>query len=308
MGYARNTAVRFKAKVCRAIVQLSPILPPSPRTMNVRKVAPKGQVAALGVREGWKLTDIGGGGKTTGTRRYCHERSCVDHQVSRVGRTGGGTRNIVNNCLPDGDGISDPALRHTRCTAPPATTADTFSVTATSTSKNVLEALAAAQKKGKPYTLGFSATATAEETRETGRGEQGKGGTTCREDGGSGGDVAGTGAEQRSENEARNRNPDNGEGKELEEHESSPIVGNDGTGDHVGEDGGEERARALPQEGEPVVGRGDGEVTLMYEMYDEKFPIKVNMFSSACTSVTLAHQARSAVPYSADTAQTLVRV
>ena len=62
--------VRFNDNVRLSTTEhMAPFPPPPPSQLNVRKVAPKGQVAGLGVREGWRLTGIGeGGGKTAGTR------------------------------------------------------------------------------------------------------------------------------------------------------------------------------------------------------------------------------------------------
>lgn len=157
-----------------------------------------------------------------------------------------------------------------------ATIADIFSVTATSTSKDVLAALAAARKKAKPYTLGFSTTTTAEKGRERGEKKQGEVSAKSQKDDGSGESAAGAGIEQQPENEARNSALENREGKDSEGHESSPVVaGNGGAGKQVVEGGGEEEAKGDPQE-EPAVENGNGEVTLMYEMYDEKFSIKVS--------------------------------
>ena len=106
-------------------------------------------------------------------------------------------------------------------------------------------------------------------------------GTLTEENRGSGGGAAVTDdVEQPSENGARDSSsPGNREGKGvLQDRESAPVVGNDGAGNQTAEDGGEEVAKEVSPEGEPAKGRGDGEVTLMYEMYDEKFPIKVNVF------------------------------
>eukprot|EP00903_Cladosiphon_okamuranus_P007935 g7660.t1 len=182
----------------------------------VRQVAPKGQVAALGVREGWRLTDIGGGGRKA---------------------------------------------------------ADTFRVTAASTSKEVLEALAAARKRGKPYALGFLATtSSAGKPTDLGKEEQGqeRGETAGREPDGCGSGDAGTGVEQQSGNDAKTRNDlETSEGKGRgEEQESAPAVGNDSSpGNHVVEDGagggggggGGGAKEEASQEGEAVVGNGDGE-------------------------------------------------
>lgn len=157
-----------------------------------------------------------------------------------------------------------------------------FSVTATSTSKDVLEALAAARKKGKPYSLSFSTAGTSKQQEEGGGSNEAR---NCGE------------AEPQTGNEPRDQ--EGGEGEALREDKSSraglavgsdePEAGADGgMGEEGGgkdgggrregvegaEGGGGPAAEGL-QEEEPEAGSGDGEVTLMYEMYDEKFPIKV---------------------------------
>lgn len=53
-------------------------------------------------------------------------------------------------------------------------------------------------------------------------------------------------------------------------------MGNDGAGNQAVKDGVGDGAKEASRAEELVVGSGDGEVTLMYEMYDEKFPIKVH--------------------------------
>ncbi len=154
-----------------------------------------------------------------------------------------------------------------------------FSVTATSASKDILEALAAARKEGKPYAVGFS-TAGASKHREEGDGSNAA--RSCSE------------AEPQTGNEPRDQQGGEGEAlrEGLEVGSDEPEAGadggmgeeggrKDGEGRREGPEGaegagrvGEEEAEGL-QEEQPEAGSGDGEVTLMYEMYDEKFPIKV---------------------------------
>ncbi|CAN0174000.1 unnamed protein product [Ectocarpus sp. 12 AP-2014] len=193
-------------------------------------VAPKGQVAALGVREGWRLTNIG---KTD------------------------------------------------------------FTATATSTPKRILEALAAARKRGTTYTLRFS-TRGADEApnRVAGAEEQSiveacdgsRVDTAVSETAGGGAATAGPA----SAGETGNSNRVSAEGKELEEGRKKGAS----AGVQIGE-GGETKETEGKGEGQVFEGkdapsckaetgrRGDGEVALMYEMYDEKFPIKDGCISAA---------------------------
>lgn len=192
------------------------------------KVAPKGQAATLGVRTGWRLTDI-----------------------SLEGRRG----------------VPEPL----------------FSVTATSTSKEALEALAAARKRGKPYTLGFSLAENLSfrsghdgggqepvdhTNSRPGREEDVVGATATRDVlEGSCADATGEGMVEEQHVEVK--------GQGVEEPKAQGALA--GGGAVVG-DGDVQQAEALVSGGGVVGeegGRGDGQVTLMYEMYDEKFPIKV---------------------------------
>ncbi|CAM9509995.1 unnamed protein product [Scytosiphon promiscuus] len=157
----------------------------------VRQVAPKGQAAALGVRESWRLTRI-------------------------VGK-------------------------------------NDFPVTATSTPKSILEALATTRKKGQPYTLGFSTRV------ESGAGKGGEE-SGCRETG-ERNDVDNACVSAAVEREAQGGEP-------PESETGGGVKGIGGGAGGVSAD-------------DPPAGRGDGEVTLIYEMYNEKFPIKNGRLSSA---------------------------
>ncbi|CAN0303100.1 unnamed protein product, partial [Ectocarpus sp. 8 AP-2014] len=193
------------------------------------EVAPKGQVAALGVREGWRLTNIG---KTD------------------------------------------------------------FTVTVTSTPKHILEALAAARKRGTTYTLGFSTGGADEAPNGVVRAEQQSNVEACdgsRVDNAvsetAGGEAATAGPA--SGGETGNSDQVCVEGKELEEGRKKGAS----SGVEIGEDGETKETEGKGEgqvfEGKDIpsckaeTGRGDGEVTLMYEMYDEKFPIKDGCISAA---------------------------
>ncbi|CBJ48674.1 conserved unknown protein [Ectocarpus siliculosus] len=193
------------------------------------QVAPKGQVAALGVREGWRLTNIG---------------------------------------------------------------KNDFTVTATSTPKHILEALAAARKRGTTYTLGFSTGGADEAPNGAVRAEEQSIVEACdgsRVDNAvsetAGGEAATAGPA--SGGETGNSDQVCVEGKELEQDRKKGAS----AGVEIGENG---ETKETEGKGEGQVfggkdvpsckaetGRGDGEVTLMYEMYDEKFPIKDGSISAA---------------------------
>lgn len=189
-------------------------------------------------------------------------------------------------------------------------------VTAKSSSKFVLEALATARKRGKPhYRLGFLLVPWEEaSSAQVGDGDGGSPGGSG--DGGvPGADGNGmlpidknacAGGDSREEGGATStttgRQPGNGSvnGGELErggdkgEGESESMKGeqdkntkkerqddNEGGGDRaIGEeeDKGGVGEVVAPDAGGAVEaeGSGDGEVTLVYEMYDEKFPIQVS--------------------------------
>lgn len=137
-----------------------------------------------------------------------------------------------------------------------------FPVTETSTPKDILEALAAARKRGKAYSLGFSL-----------------GGAKSPAEGG------------KHENKASNTSSSNGAAHE-EKVVKTEAVNLEGVKNERNDEGKVEdkeaprqgeASKASKQEEEVVKegsvleeGKGDGEVTLMYEMYDEKFPIKVH--------------------------------
>lgn len=182
-------------------------------------MAPKGLVAKLGVREGWRLTNIG---KTD------------------------------------------------------------FTVTATSTPKSILEALAATRKRGTTYSLRFL-TGGAHETPNAVVHAEEKSSFEAVHDsrvdnatGETAGGVAAT-ATLASGGETGNSGRVCVEGKELEEGRRKTAS----TGVEIGQDGETKETEAVVErEDAPPckaeTGRGDGEVTLMYEMYDEKFAIKVS--------------------------------
>lgn len=195
----------------------------------MNKVAPKGQVAALGVRESWRLTNIG---KTD------------------------------------------------------------FTVTATSTPKRILEALAAARKRGTTYTLGFSTGGADEAPNGVVGAEEQSNVEACdgsRVDTAVSETAGGEAATARPASAGETGNSDRVcvEGKELEEGRKKGAS----VGVEIGEDG-ETKETEGKGEGQVFEGkdapsckaetgrRGDGEVTLMYEMYDEKFPIKVSKLAA----------------------------
>lgn len=177
------------------------------------------------------------------------------------------------------------------CTYPPRlpfadfTMVGFFSVTATSTSKDVLDALTTIRKKNKPYTLGFSTVGAG----ESGKGDNEVKGSSSSSSGGVGADGGGTdatrgeaGQQQTEESSSTDKEEEAGEGLLVEQKSALPGVGagEDAAGGAAagggGGGGGEEReSEGLPQKELPAES-GDGEVTLKYEMYDEKFAIKVN--------------------------------
>ncbi|CAN0052969.1 unnamed protein product, partial [Ectocarpus sp. 4 AP-2014] len=192
-------------------------------------VAPKGQVAALGVREGWRLTNIG---KTD------------------------------------------------------------FTVTATSTPKRILEALATARKRGTTYTLQFSTGGADEAPNRVVRAEEQSNAEAC--DGSrvnnavgetAGGEAAAAGPA--SGGGAGNSDRVCMEGKQIEEDREKGAS----AGVEIREDGetketeGKGERQVFDRKDAPSskaeTGRGDGKVTLMYEMYDEKFLIKDGCISAA---------------------------
>lgn len=202
-------------------------------------MAPKGQAVTLGVRAGWRLTKITGGG-----------------------------------------GAAAPLL----------------SVEEKSTSKDVLEALAAARKIGKPYSLTFISVIEGVDAGVGGRGAESDGGAANAAIGGStearAVDIPATVDHGTSSNT-------NESTRKSEEDSRGDIVGAPTMiGEHMGESEtrpakeiGPAAAKAGGMEGgdaEQGLRCGDGEVTLMYEMYDEKFPIKVkfekgtSLRSNAC--------------------------
>lgn len=183
---------------------------------------------------------------------------------------------------------------HTECPLPPPVRwphndmVGSFSVTATSKSKDVLDALTAIRKKNKPYTLGFS-TAGAEESGKENKEEKGSSGSSSSSGGvgADGGDTGATGGEagrqQTEESKSTEKGEEVGDESLGEQKNALPGVGagEDAGGGAAaagaggGEGGGAAREpEGVPQEELPA-GSGDGEVTLMYEMYDEKFAIKV---------------------------------
>ncbi|CAM9149010.1 unnamed protein product, partial [Hapterophycus canaliculatus] len=191
----------------------------------VRQVVPKGQAAALGIRERWRLTHI-------------------------VGK-------------------------------------NDFPVMMTLTPKNILEALAATRKEGKPYMLAFSTS----EGDGAGKGdEQERFETSGRNSVNIAGDRAtvetvAPGMEP-PENEVGRNVKGVGKDDAMEGRQDNPPPGGtgDGDGDKAGTggeraDGASEGVEGVAPE-DPLAGRGDGEVTLMYEMYDEKFAIKGGCLSS----------------------------
>lgn len=206
--------------ICTQVVSLPPPPHLRPLIQYASKVAPKGQAAALGIRESWRLTHIVGKKK--------------------------------------------------------------FPITATSTPKSVLEALAATRKEGKPYTLSLSTPAG----DGSGMGEKlvscEAGGADSVDNGGvnSTDETDSLGGEPQ-ESEISGSAKEVGEGNAVEEKQDNPPP-DDGVGENgegvgskgVRADGAPEEGGGVPPDDAPAE-RGDGEVTLMYEMYDEKFPIKV---------------------------------
>lgn len=170
--------------------------------------------------------------------------------------------------------------------------AKTVLVTATATPKDVLEALAEARERGKPYTIGFH-LAEASDSGARGKEVTVAGPTTTTA-------VVGATAE-------RGGVPEEAAGKEagiVDEggeggDESTPVVDNErglvggaevrkaegvdssADGGLIGEGGDTPAAAAVAVDGPD--GSGDGEATLMYEMYNEKFPIKVTYYY--CTTI-----------------------
>lgn len=176
-----------------------------------------------------------------------------------------------------------------------------------SSAKAVLEALAAARKRGNPYLIIFSTTGPGENVgkqdtpapdggrgadggRDGHTGESGDGGGSSARVGGE--DVATSGTEsgeqmtgetaphgsvqcilgQTPRGETEKNRDDNG----LAQQEGKSS---DSTTGEIGAECVASTDVGLPRE--------DGEVTLMYEMYDEKFPIKVIRSFCACSRYSL---------------------
>lgn len=161
-----------------------------------------------------------------------------------------------------------------------------LAVTATSTPKDVLEALAGARKRGKPYTIDFCLT---EASGSGARGEQVTVGPSTTAVTVVGANAAteeeeeGGGAPEAADKEAgivaeRKEIVEGGDECTSGVNSERGLVGETAVRQEKGvgsvdgglvREGGDGAAVDVPDDG------GDGEATLMYEMYNENFPIKV---------------------------------
>lgn len=205
------------------------------------KVVPKGQAATIGVRVGWRLKEVSG--------------------ASMRG---------------PGEGTAAELLQSSEKTS----------------AKEVLEALAVARKRGKPYTLVFLSGAALSGPRLAERGNE-EGGSDEANNSCATGAAAKPDAMSSEEhgvtkvakglqlgiapNDDHSQREQTGKGV-VRKEATLDRSGGGNKGMDVSSEGGEERVEAEAEAtAEEEEGRGDGHVTLIYEMYDEKFLIKVGI-------------------------------